>query len=151
MMRIWNAWPPWTEMKSMTGIDFLILTLTAGTDYEAKSGSTVITLKSSVLEKLAAGDHTVSVNFDDGKVSTIIKVANSTESSNTTGNINAGKNASISSIAKISAGVRGSKNTIPSTGDNSYMPIWFILMCASMVILLKVIRSSRCARNDRSR
>ena len=41
-------------------------TALASGDYEAKAGSTVVTLKASVLQELSDGDHTVTVKFDDG-------------------------------------------------------------------------------------
>ena len=44
-------------------------------DYTAAPGSTVITVKTSVLEKLAAGEHTVTAVFDDGTAETKIAVA----------------------------------------------------------------------------
>ncbi len=42
--------------------------LVSGTDFTAKPGSVIITLQPSLLERLAPGDHTVRVNFDDGLV-----------------------------------------------------------------------------------
>ena len=40
------------------------------TDYTAKAGSTVVTLKPAYLEKLSNGEHTLTVLFDDGKAET---------------------------------------------------------------------------------
>lgn len=48
--------------------------LTSGTDYDAKAGSVVITLEAPTLQKLEAGNHTVTVNLDDGSVSTVLNV-----------------------------------------------------------------------------
>ena len=42
-------------------------TLVNGTDYTAAAGSTVVTLKSSLLKELSAGGHNVTVVFDDGQ------------------------------------------------------------------------------------
>ncbi len=44
--------------------------LEEGTDYTAAAGSTVITLKASMLEKLPVGEHAVTVSFDDGQAET---------------------------------------------------------------------------------
>jgi uncharacterized protein YjdB len=44
-------------------------------DYTAGSGSTVITLKASALKKLAAGEHTVTAEFDDGTAETKVTIA----------------------------------------------------------------------------
>ncbi|MBR5712584.1 MAG: InlB B-repeat-containing protein [Lachnospiraceae bacterium] len=49
-------------------------TLTAGKDYDAVSGSTVVTISTSYLETLNAGEYAVSVVFDDGEVTTSFKV-----------------------------------------------------------------------------
>ena len=49
-------------------------TLTRDTDYTVKSGSTVVSIKSATLEKLAKGSHTVTINFDDGKAETKLTI-----------------------------------------------------------------------------
>lgn len=49
--------------------------LERGQDYTASPGSTVITVKASALNKLAAGEHTVTAVFDDGTAETKIAVA----------------------------------------------------------------------------
>ncbi len=49
-------------------------TLVAGKDYDAVSGSTVVTISVSYLETLNAGEYTVTITFDDGEVSTTFKV-----------------------------------------------------------------------------
>ncbi|MBQ9910371.1 MAG: InlB B-repeat-containing protein, partial [Lachnospiraceae bacterium] len=43
-------------------------------DYEAKAGSTVVTLNDSALEKLSAGRHIVTISFDDGMAETDLTV-----------------------------------------------------------------------------
>ena len=48
--------------------------LTKDTDYTAVKGSVVITLNKATLNSLIEGNHTVTVNFDDGKVETSITV-----------------------------------------------------------------------------
>ena len=53
-------------------------------DYTAKSGSTIVTLKASVLQKLTAGEHTVTVLFDDGKADMILTVKEKVDSTDTT-------------------------------------------------------------------
>ena len=49
--------------------------LTKDKDYTAVSGSTVITLKAALLEKLADGEHTITVMFDDGKADVKLIIA----------------------------------------------------------------------------
>ena len=45
-----------------------------GEDYDAKAGSTVITLKASTLEKLELGDHPITVVFDDGEAKVMLSI-----------------------------------------------------------------------------
>ncbi|MCL2061523.1 MAG: chitobiase/beta-hexosaminidase C-terminal domain-containing protein [Firmicutes bacterium] len=47
------------------------LTLIEGTDYTVESGSTKITLTTAGLEKLKAGEHTLTVHFTDGGTATV--------------------------------------------------------------------------------
>ncbi len=51
-------------------------TLIDGTEVSvsAKAGSTVITIAAETLEKLSEGMHTVTVEFDDGKVETSLTI-----------------------------------------------------------------------------
>ena len=48
--------------------------LVKGVDYDAKAGSTVITIKPSALQKIIAGAHIITVNFDDGTAAAIINI-----------------------------------------------------------------------------
>ena len=68
-----------TCFSHFSGVRIDGTTLAAG-DYEARSGSTVITLKAATLQKLSVGDHTVTISFDDGKAETklTVKAASST-------------------------------------------------------------------------
>ena len=49
-------------------------TALAAGDYEAKPGSTVITLKAAALQKLSYGSHTITINFDDNKAETKLTI-----------------------------------------------------------------------------
>lgn len=83
-------------------------TALAASDYEAKAGSTVITLKAATLQKLSTGSHTVTVIFDDGKAETSVTV-------------------------KAAASPADSKS--PKTGDSNHMGLWIILMIISVIWL----------------
>ena len=48
--------------------------LLAANAYTASSGSTVVTLKATTLQKLSTGTHTVTILFDDGSVSTKLTI-----------------------------------------------------------------------------
>ena len=81
-------------------------TALAASDYEAKSGSTVVTIKAAALQKLSTGKHTVTVKFDDGNASTGLTV-------------------------KAASG--GGQNQSPKTGDESNLRLWVILMLMSIL------------------
>lgn len=79
--------------------------------YDVKAGSTIITLKASYLETLAAGEHSITVVYTDGETSGTFKVQ--------------------------------AKSTVPATGDNSHLVLWFSLMivsCAAILVLLNYKR-----------
>ena len=50
--------------------------------YTAKKGSTVITLKSAYLNTLKTGEHTITIHFDDGKAEGSFTVLNASDDSN---------------------------------------------------------------------
>ncbi|MBR0136948.1 MAG: hypothetical protein IJM15_00855 [Erysipelotrichaceae bacterium] len=50
------------------------MTLTPDVDYTAERGSTVITLKKSYLQTLRDAEHEVVISFDDGEVSTTLRI-----------------------------------------------------------------------------
>ena len=76
-----------------TGVQIDGKDLAAG-DYEAKAGSTVVTLKAATLEKLSTGKHKVTIVFDDGSAKTNItlKVGSGSGNGNPvrTGDVNTG-------------------------------------------------------------
>jgi len=128
-------------------------------NYKAESGSTVITLKSSYLDALNAGAHTLRVNFEDGYAETNFTV-NSTETNNpsqngntatgnssnngtnnATGNSsNNGTNTGNGSNSNIS-----NSNKTPKTGDQSFIMLSCALVGAAALSMgvLKRKRNSR--------
>ena len=72
-------------------------------DYTAAKGSVVITLKAAALEKLSVGEHTVTIDFDDGKAETKLTVKAASQYDPTS----------------------------PQTGDNSHLDLWIALMIIS--------------------
>lgn len=48
--------------------------LLLGEDYDAVSGSVVVTVKPAALEELEEGEHTVTVSFDDGSAAVTVTI-----------------------------------------------------------------------------
>ncbi len=65
---------PETCFGHFTGVEIDGVTLKNGTDFEAKEGSTVITIKPAALEKLKSGSRSVIVHFDDGQAETKLTI-----------------------------------------------------------------------------
>jgi len=57
-----------------TGVEIDGAALTAGTDYTAAAGSTVVTIKSTALQSFSAGNHTVTILFKDGTAETVLNI-----------------------------------------------------------------------------
>ena len=77
-------------------------------NYTAKEGSTIITLKASYLNALAAGDHTVEILWTDGSAGTTVTI-----------------NASTSKDSALSGGTN-TKDDVPDTGDRTPM-VWLLI------------------------
>ena len=104
-----------------TGVQIDGKDLAAG-DYEAKAGSTVVTLKAVTLEKLSSGRHTITLVFDDGSVNTRI-------------------------IVKVGSG--SGNGSAVRTGDVS-IGIWFALLGGSILGLCGVAAAAVVWRRRRS-
>ena len=81
--------------------------------YEAKPGSTIITLKSSTLDALSAGSHTVTVNFADGQAKTTVQI-------------------------KEDPGTKA-----PDTSDHTNMTLWTGMLAASLLVFLSALYCRR--------
>ena len=92
-----------TCFSHFTGVQIDGAALASG-DYEAKAGSTVVTLKAATLQKLSAGNHTVGIHFDDGKAEV---------------------NLTVSEAANPVV------PEVPKTGDNSPIGLWIALTVLS--------------------
>lgn len=57
-----------------TGVQFDGIALVDGTDYTAREGSTVVTLKAAMLQNRSIGAHTVTILFDNGNVQTNLTI-----------------------------------------------------------------------------
>ena len=98
-------------------------------DYIAKSGSTIVTIKATTLEKLATGDHTVTIRFDDGTADAKLKVnkasaATSNSTANRTSNSTANRTSSTSS---------------PRTGDENHAGLWIAVVVVSALAVCGLV------------
>ena len=110
-------------------------------NYTAKEGSTIITLKASYLNTLSAGNHTVEILWTDGSASTTFTTkANIFDNSNNNQNDN---NNSNSSDDKPSSGTDKKDVTAPKTGDNTPSVWLFILSVLSGTGLIITVKKRR--------
>ena len=110
-------------------------------NYTAKEGSTIITLKASYLNTLSAGTHTVEILWTDGSASTTFAIkANTSDNSNNNQNDN---NNSDSSDDKPSSGTDKKDVTAPKTGDNTPIVWLFILSILSGTGLIITVKKRR--------
>ena len=110
-------------------------------NYEVKAGSTVVTLKTSYLESMSTGKHTISIVSDTGIAETSFTVAEKTGGNTGTdgennnqdgsGNGQAG-NKPNSNGGTTGGGQNQSNTTAPQTGDNSSMALWIALLSLSL-------------------
>ena len=117
-------------------------------NYTAKEGSTIITLKASYLNTLSAGTHTVEILWTDGSASTTFTIkANTSDNSNNNQNDN---NNSDSSDDKPSSGT-DKKDDVAKTGDNTPIVWLFILSILSGTGLIITVKKRRENLNSQKR
>ena len=110
-------------------------------NYTAKEGSTIITLKASYLNTLSAGTNTVEILWTDGSASTTFTIkANTSDNSNNNQNDN---NNSDSSDDKPSSGTDKKDVTALKTGDNTPSVWLFILLILSGTGLIITVKKRR--------
>ena len=92
-------------------------------NYDVKEGSTIVTLKSSYLETLTAGKHTLTISSRSGDAETsftLIAKVNDNTKEDTAGN--------------------GADSTVPKTGDSNNMVIWFVLLGVVLAVLAVLVK-----------
>jgi len=100
-------------------------------DYIAKSGSTIVTIKATTLEKLATGDHTVTIRFDDGTADAKLKVNKaSSATSNRTSN---------STANRTSNSMANRTTNSPRTGDENHAGLWIAAVLASALAVCGLV------------
>ena len=109
-------------------------------DYIAKSGSTIVTIKATTLEKLATGDHTVTIRFDDGTTDAKLKVNKaSSATSNRTSN---------STANRTSNSTANRTTNSPRTGDENHAGLWIAAVLASALAVcgLVIVRKRKSGK-----
>lgn len=99
-------------------------------DYDAVSGSLNASLKADYLNTLSAGEHTLSVHFDDGSADTklTVKEAVASDGSSDKNGINKGDTTGKDTTTK--------KSTTPKTGDDKHMAVWCMILLAAVAGLI---------------
>ena len=109
-------------------------------NYTAKEGSTIITLKTDYLNTISVGTHTFEILWTDGSASTTFAIkADTSDNSNNNQNDN---NNSDSSDDKPSSGT-DKKDDVPKTGDNTPIVWLFILSILSGTGLIITVKKRR--------
>ena len=127
--------------QHFVGVQIDGVTLLRELEYTAVSGSTVVTLKADLLEKLTNAIHTVSFIFDDGKVETALTVTAQEESQNS-------NNSNNNNSSNTTPSGSGSNN--PATGDSTSASLWIGFMTVALMsaICLSLILRRRNHRNE---
>lgn len=115
--------------------------------YTVSSGSTIFTLHASYIQSLAAGTHTLKLNFTDGSTETTFEVkepqkqeAGKTESAAAVTN-------TVKSAENTAASSSKTTSQSPKTGDLSEMPLWVLILLigAGALTLLTIYRRKKKA------
>ena len=121
------------EFSKFTGIK--VDGVQIGTEnYEAESGSTVVTLKSSYLDTLTAGTHSLEILWTDGSASTAftIQTSESQKPDNEDEESDANQNPQPASQNNTEQ-TASEKNQVPKTGDDSNFMVWIAGLAVSGV------------------
>ena len=103
-------------------------------NYDAKSGSTIVILKTSYLETLVAGEHTMTILFTDGEASAVFKIARATETP-------PADDSTTTTIPPTEAPTEAPTTppSVPPTGDSTMLVLWTAMMlissCAIYILL----------------
>ena len=111
-------------------------------DYLVGHGSTIVTIKGSVIKKLKPGVYTIKVIFDDGVATTTLTVKEKTTESTTESTTETTTQATTEEVKKPA---EKKKDTNAATGDD--MNLWFALMLLSMSGMAVVFTVGKKKRN----
>ena len=116
-----------TSFEHFVGVKLDGILLEKDKDYTAAKGSTVVTLKAGVLQRLSVGNHTVEVLFDNGQATAMLKVLPN-------GQAALGSSATVTRTG--GTGLTASGN--PRTGDSRSM-IWVAVAAVGLVGIVAAV------------
>ena len=114
--------------------------LVDSTNYDSKSGSTIITLKDEYLKTLSVGEHTLKVAFsDDGEAITKFTIKEKQQNTNIDDNENTKNEENQENDVK-----KDNKNENPKTGDNVIVyAVLFVIALIGIITLMIVNNTKR--------
>ena len=134
------------------------------TNYIAKSGSVIIKIKASYMKLLKTGDHTLTVNFDDGEAEGKFTVyasssggSGGSDKDSSDKNSNSGgsskKNSNKNNSGSNSKNSGNKKGANPKTGDDNNPILWILLLlasggCAGWLLIQRKRKSGISAENE---
>ena len=113
-----------------------------------EKGSLKITLKPDYLNTLAAGQHTLHVNFGDGSVEEKFTVSATSATGNGTGTANRTANATTNRTANATTNRTATGS--PSTGDTSNWALWIGLIAVSAAAICGIVFVRKRGKKDES-
>ncbi|MBR4059833.1 MAG: FIVAR domain-containing protein, partial [Lachnospiraceae bacterium] len=123
------------ELKNLTGVKMDNREVDAA-NYTVKEGSTIVTFKTEYLETLSAGEHTVTLLYADGSSvdsKLTILAAASDDTDDTQDDDTSGEDSNDEEAADSTESTPAEASG-PSTGDNSNLILWFMLMVVTIVL-----------------
>ena len=118
----------------------------AADQYEAKSGSVVVTLKSGYLQGLSNAKHTITALFDDGnypQASFTVEAASTTTPGNNTTTQTAKPR--VTTTTQTTTQPKSSSSTLARTGDitNILLPVLLVVVAAVVIIVAVFLKKRR--------
>ena len=104
-------------------------------NYTLKEGSTIVTFKAEYLETLSVGEHTVTLLYAGGRSveSTLTILATVDDNTdNTQGDVSDEDDDTAEKVADTANEASATEATVPSTGDDSNLILWIILLAVAI-------------------
>ena len=134
----------------------------AASNYEARSGSTIVELKASYLATLSEGQHTITFNYTDGSASGTFEIKRTSTNPTTPSDPTTPSNPSNPSdpttpstpgdtpstpTTPSNSGNAADTPATPETGDNSNLALWTGLLLVSALAMCYIVLNNKKRRN----